>query len=294
MADTTVATCRHCGTRIVYAGDRLGATWRHTEEPPADGWGHAPTPQVMTVVLDDTVAEVDPNPDPAAAWQPLDAPGDGLRLLADCLDPGDPDHTVGDHVAPLAAAEHLRDVAARLDAAQALTASGALGRPVFQLVQPGTVVVVTLPDGMPAWDADHVTTVAAAVADMLGAEGTAVLPHGTTLATLDDEQLQRMGLVSTRNTSGTWARYSALAQVLTDLDRCEHGRHEGDPCSGAGGCDGPSRGNPILGTATRRQRSTLPRQVGYSMDGTPIVVPDGRHLHDPDAWRRKPEAGTDG
>lgn len=41
-------------------------------------------------------------------------------------------------------------------------------------------------------------------------------------------------------------RLSAAADLLSDLDRCEHGRHRGDVCGGVSGCNGPSHGNPFL------------------------------------------------
>lgn len=33
-----------------------------------------------------------------------------------------------------------------------------------------------------------------------------------------------------------------FAVLVSDLDRCPHGRHKGDVC---GGCNGPSLGNPL-------------------------------------------------
>ena len=64
-----------------------------------------------------------------------------------------------------------------------------------------------------------------------------------------------------------------LVKILTDLDRCQHGRHEGDDC---GSCDGPSRGNHHLPTG---------RVIGYGLRGDHIVMPDRNHKHDPAAWR---------
>ena len=49
--------------------------------------------------------------------------------------------------------------------------------------------------------------------------------------------------------------------IVWDLDRCEHGRHEGDICAGVAGCSGPSKGNPFLHES---------RQIGYTMGGDPI------------------------
>lgn len=52
-----------------------------------------------------------------------------------------------------------------------------------------------------------------------------------------------------------------LVTLLLDLDRCEHGRHEGDHCSA---CKGPSHGNP---------RVNPDRIIGYTLDAKPIRVP---------------------
>lgn len=76
---------------------------------------------------------------------------------------------------------------------------------------------------------------------------------------------------------------TGLAVVLSDLDRCRHGRHEGDACAGwrpgepDSGCEGGrSRGNPHMPTGA---------QVGHDLYGRPIVVPDRGSRHHPDAWR---------
>lgn len=61
--------------------------------------------------------------------------------------------------------------------------------------------------------------------------------------------------------------------IAADLDRCEHGRHQGDDC---GSCDGRSRGNPHLRPGA---------VIGYGLRRDPIVMPDRDHKHDPAAWR---------
>lgn len=78
-------------------------------------------------------------------------------------------------------------------------------------------------------------------------------------------------------------RISALEdwrRICSDLDRCEHGRHELDVCSQ---CDGPSKGNPLLlrkpGHAGRADR-----QVGFDIGGNPIVVPERSLRNDPRNW----------
>lgn len=78
------------------------------------------------------------------------------------------------------------------------------------------------------------------------------------------------------------ARAQALVAVLADLDRCEHGRHQTDHCSGcaqSSRSNGPSLGNPIA-----RMHGG---QLGYDIGGNPIVVPERARMHEPRAWRGK-------
>lgn len=72
-----------------------------------------------------------------------------------------------------------------------------------------------------------------------------------------------------------------LIGILTDLDRCMHGRHQGDDC---GSCDGPSRGNPHMRTG---------RVIGYGLRADEIVMPPPEAKHDPAAWRRARAGGSD-
>lgn len=71
-------------------------------------------------------------------------------------------------------------------------------------------------------------------------------------------------------------RLRSLAGSLGDLDRCEHGRHEGDACTLVGGCGGPSHGNPIA------QNGVL----GYDLSGRPVHV--GFWLGRPSTERQEP------
>jgi len=64
--------------------------------------------------------------------------------------------------------------------------------------------------------------------------------------------------------------------ILSDLDRCQHGRHQGDACGPADDCTGTSAGNPHLRPG---------EVIGYSLRRGAIVMPDRDHKHDPDAWR---------
>jgi hypothetical protein len=50
--------------------------------------------------------------------------------------------------------------------------------------------------------------------------------------------------------------------ILSDMDRCEHGRHEGDDCFG---CGGPSVGNMFVVKGAR---------IGTTLSGSPILIPD--------------------
>ncbi|AZM51793.1 hypothetical protein DMA15_03675 [Streptomyces sp. WAC 01529] len=69
-------------------------------------------------------------------------------------------------------------------------------------------------------------------------------------------------------------RADEMARVLADLDRCEHGRHEGDGCAGCP--SGISPGNPHLPPGT---------VIGYGLHGSQIVMPHRDAKHDPVAWR---------
>jgi len=72
-----------------------------------------------------------------------------------------------------------------------------------------------------------------------------------------------------------------FAQILIDLDRCEHGRHQGDPCFDCP--DGLSAGNPYMKTG---------EVIGFGYDGGLILLPDKGVKTNPEAWRApKPGAG---
>lgn len=69
----------------------------------------------------------------------------------------------------------------------------------------------------------------------------------------------------------------ALAAVLLDLDRCEHGRHSLDPCHSCP--DGKSTGNKLMPPG---------RAIGHTVHGDRIWVPPADQRHDPKAWRIAP------
>ncbi|MFE2710564.1 hypothetical protein ACFXKI_00885 [Streptomyces mirabilis] len=75
---------------------------------------------------------------------------------------------------------------------------------------------------------------------------------------------------------GSRRRDAGLLAVLADLDRCMHGRHQGDDC---GSCGGPSKGNHHLRPGA---------VIGYGLRGDRIVMPDRDYKHDPAAWRVQP------
>lgn len=72
-----------------------------------------------------------------------------------------------------------------------------------------------------------------------------------------------------RSSDGAWAA------LVADLDRCEHGRHQGDDCGGS--CGYRSKGNPHLPTGAL---------LGYGLRGDRIVMPSRENKHDPAAWRQ--------
>lgn len=76
-------------------------------------------------------------------------------------------------------------------------------------------------------------------------------------------------------------RANAYLSVLSDLSRCEHGRHLGDMCSS---CGGPSIGNTIL---------TPGMVVGHDISGRPITVPARAQFASADEWRT-PSAPAEG
>jgi hypothetical protein len=79
-----------------------------------------------------------------------------------------------------------------------------------------------------------------------------------------------MPTLNHQSSDGPWAA------LIADLDRCMHGRHQGDECDGC--LHGRSTGNPRLLPGT---------VIGYGLRGDHIVMPDRDHKHDPAAWRRK-------
>jgi len=118
----------------------------------------------------------------------------------------------------------------------------------------------------------------------------------------DDELLSNVSIDGVRQTWRQLAasrderisRLSYWSVICQDLDRCEHGRHEGDVCDG---CGGASHGNPALETEVvdfRCDDFTVPRQIGFTIDGAPIVVPDRAHKSDPAEWHAERGQAVDG
>ncbi|MDX3759307.1 hypothetical protein [Streptomyces sp. AK02-04a] len=73
--------------------------------------------------------------------------------------------------------------------------------------------------------------------------------------------------LDSQSSDGPWAT------LLADLDRCEHGRHQGDAC---GSCGPWSHGNPHLKPGS---------VIGYGLRGDAIVMPAREFKHNPTAWR---------
>lgn len=63
------------------------------------------------------------------------------------------------------------------------------------------------------------------------------------------------------------------AGLIADLDRCEHGRHEGDACGDS--CGFESKGNPHM------QPGTV---IGYSLRKGPLVMPHREDKYTLAAW----------
>jgi hypothetical protein len=66
---------------------------------------------------------------------------------------------------------------------------------------------------------------------------------------------------------------SGWRYLVADLDRCEHGRHQIDPCVF---CPDTNKGNPHL-----REGAV----VGYTVYGKPITVPARQDMTDPKKWK---------
>ncbi|WP_405925455.1 hypothetical protein [Streptomyces sp. NBC_00035] len=109
-------------------------------------------------------------------------------------------------------------------------------------------------------------------------------PLGTSMARWWDARLvefgealaRRPGAVTKADDTAADARERWAFQmvgILADLDRCRHGRHEGDRCDS---CGGLSTGNPNLGPG---------RTLGYGVYGSPIVLPTRDRKTNPAAWR---------
>ncbi len=78
-------------------------------------------------------------------------------------------------------------------------------------------------------------------------------------------------------------RLQAPSVVLSDLDRCEHGRHEGDVCGGTSGCNGPSIGN-VFASDTRR--------IGTGLGRQPIRIPERGKGYVAEDWYDKDRYGS--
>lgn len=75
---------------------------------------------------------------------------------------------------------------------------------------------------------------------------------------------------------------SAYHSILSDLSRCEHGRHLGDVCSE---CGGPSVGNTILPPGM---------VIGHDIGGRPITVPAKAQFASAADWRPAEQRASEG
>jgi hypothetical protein len=86
--------------------------------------------------------------------------------------------------------------------------------------------------------------------------------------------------LDSQSSDGPWAALAA------DLDRCQHGRHQGDAC---GSCGPWSHGNPHIKPGA---------VIGYGIRGDQIVMPAREFKHNPTAWRlrldEQPSTGSTG
>lgn len=73
----------------------------------------------------------------------------------------------------------------------------------------------------------------------------------------------------------------AYRSILSDLSRCEHGRHLGDVCSE---CGGPSEGNTIIPPGT---------VIGHDIGGRAIIVPAKAQFSSATDWRASDTTPTE-
>ena len=146
---------------------------------------------------------------------------------------------------------------------------------------------VAFSDGGPValrWTSEYPTSV---VFHDRGVESLEAI-HGhngrTRIVWLDDEEGHEMSTWAIDGEALTWKALHATEQqrcwdlndwkvLVSDLDRCEHGRHQVDACSS---CGGPSVGNLLLPAGT---------VLGHTMDARPIVQPDRQDRGRIEAWR---------
>lgn len=105
--------------------------------------------------------------------------------------------------------------------------------------------------------------------DAFGGMDVGVCPCGRRRISLADHELT--SVERERYFEERAQRAEALAAVLADLDRCEHGRHEGENCFG---CKGPSTGNLFA----------QERRIGTTLGPRAIRVPERGKGHDAADW----------
>lgn len=94
---------------------------------------------------------------------------------------------------------------------------------------------------------------------------------------------ERLGQCSVAQTAAQWWK-----TLLADLDRCPHGRHEGDVCSGwrgPGRFDGGCQGGVSLGNPWVEHHNGV---LGVDLHRRVIRVPQRADKGDLAAWKRGP------
>jgi hypothetical protein len=106
----------------------------------------------------------------------------------------------------------------------------------------------------------------------------AIHGHGgaTRIVFLDEESEARRELEEARREIAELrAEVTSWRALVSDLDRCVHGRHRIDPCYG---CGAHNHGNPHMPTGM---------VIGHTVHGKEIVVPPEEERMEPRAWKRR-------
>ena len=130
-------------------------------------------------------------------------------------------------------------------------------------------------DAHRAWDGDFASRTR--MTDRMFAEYAleAALPHvlsGPLPCAIDYCSASVIGLGLCDRHSDELAEGRAALLMVSDLDRCEHGRHQGDACYG---CGAESAGNVNVQEG---------EPIGHAVRGARYVMPARGERHRPSAW----------